>query len=128
VSVPVQRVDDEGMSREHEVGPVAELPPGALVGAGGYAVGNIEGELFAVSRRCRHLGADLANGTLDDEGRLVCPWHQSAYDVHTGRMLRGPQGAFAKVPGLGAFYGALTRVLPLRRGQVLERDGCLFVR
>ena len=40
----------------------------------------------------------------------------------------GVQGGFAKVPGLGAFYGALTRVLPLRRGQVLERSGCLFVR
>jgi nitrite reductase/ring-hydroxylating ferredoxin subunit len=116
------------MSREHEVGLVADLPSGAVVGAGGYAVGNIAGELFAVSRRCRHLGADLANGTLDEEGRLVCPWHQSAYDVRTGRMLRGPQGVFAKVPGLGGFYRALTRVLPLRRGQVLERNDCLFVR
>ena len=81
-----------------------------------------------MSRRCRHLGADLANGTIDEEGRLVCPWHQSAYDVRTGRMLRGPQGVFAKVPGLGATYRALTRALPLRRAQVVERDGCLFVR
>jgi len=121
-------VDDEGMSGEHEVGPVVDLPPGTVVGAGGYAVGNIDGELFAVSRRCRHLGADLANGTLDEQGRLVCPWHQSAYDVRTGRMVRGPQGVFAKVPGLGAAYRALTRVLPLRCGQVLERNGCLFVR
>jgi nitrite reductase/ring-hydroxylating ferredoxin subunit len=121
-------VDDEGVSREHEVGPVADLPTGTVVGAGGYAVGNIGGELFAVSRRCRHLGADLANGTLDEDGHLVCPWHQSAYDVHTGRMVRGPQGVFAKVPGLDAAYRALTRVLPLRRGQVLERDSRLFVR
>jgi nitrite reductase/ring-hydroxylating ferredoxin subunit len=124
----VERVDDEGVSREHEVGPVADLPTGTVVGAGGYAVGNIGGELFAVSRRCRHLGADLANGTLDEDGHLVCPWHRSAYDVHTGRMVRGPQGVFAKVPGLDAAYRALTRVLPLRRGQVLERNGRLFVR
>jgi nitrite reductase/ring-hydroxylating ferredoxin subunit len=116
------------MSREHEVGPVADLPPGAVVGAGRYAVGNIAGERFAVSRRCRHLGADLANGTIDEQGGLVCPWHQSAYDVRTGRMLRGPQGVFAKVPGLDAAYRLLTRALPLRRGQVLERDGRLFVR
>jgi nitrite reductase/ring-hydroxylating ferredoxin subunit len=81
-----------------------------------------------VSRRCRHLAADLANGTIDEEGRLVCPWHQSAYDVRTGRMLRGPQGVFARVPALGGSYRALTRVLPLRRGEVLERNGCLFVR
>ena len=42
-------------------------------------------------------------------------------------MVRGPQGVFAKMPGMGAAYRALTRVLPLRRGQVLERDGRLFV-
>lgn len=116
------------MSPEHEVGPLADLSPGTVVGVGGYAVGNVAGELFAVSRRCRHLGADLANGSLDEEGRLVCPWHQAAYDVRTGRMLRGPQGVFAKVPGLGAAYRVLTRVLPLRRGQVFERNGCVFVR
>ena len=116
------------MTQEHEVGPPADLPPGTVTGVGPFAVGNAGGELFAVSRRCRHLGADLAEGSLDDEGHLVCPWHKSAYDVRTGRMVRGPQGAFAKVPGLGAAYRALTRVLPLRRGEVVERDGCLFVR
>jgi len=115
------------MSREHEVGPPADLPPGTVTGAGPYAVSNIGGEFFAVSRRCRHLGADLANGTLDEQNRLVCPWHQSAYDVRTGRMVRG-KGVVAKVPCMGTAYRALTRVLPLRRGQVLERDGCLFVR
>ena len=124
----VERVDDEGVSREHEVGPVADLPTGTVVGAGGYAVGNIGGELFAVSRRCRHLGADLANGTLDEDGHLVCPWHQSAYDVHTGRMVRGPQGVYAKIPGLGAAVKGLTKVLPLGRREVVERDGVLYLR
>jgi hypothetical protein len=43
-------------------------------------------------------------------------------------MVRGPQGVFAKIPGLGSVFRALTLVLPLRRGQVTERDGCLYVR
>jgi hypothetical protein len=43
-------------------------------------------------------------------------------------MLRGPQGGFAKVPGLAAAYRALTRVVPLRRRQAVERNGRLFVR
>jgi nitrite reductase/ring-hydroxylating ferredoxin subunit len=116
------------MNEEQLVGPVDDLPPGKVMGAGPYAVGNADGELFAVGRRCRHLGADLAGGSLDEQGRLVCPWHQSAYDVRTGRMVRGPQGVFAKVPGLGFAFQALTRVLPLRRGHVIEHDGCLFVR
>jgi nitrite reductase/ring-hydroxylating ferredoxin subunit len=116
------------MDTEKLVGPVDDLPPGKVAGVGRYAVGNADGELFAVGRRCRHLGADLGNGTVDAQGRLVCPWHESAYDVKTGRMVRGPQGAFAKIPGLGWTYRALTRVLPLRRGHVAERDGCLYVR
>lgn len=52
-----------------------------------------------VTRRCRHLGADLANGSIDADGCLVCPWHQSKYDVRTGRMVRGPQGIFARCLG-----------------------------
>jgi len=116
------------MSEELDVGPVEDLTPGTVRGVGRYAVGNSGGVRFAVSRRCRHLRADLADGTIDEQGCLVCPWHHSAYDVMTGRMVRGPQGAFAKVPGLGAFYRALTGVLPLRRGEVTERDGRLYVR
>jgi len=80
-----------------------------------------------VTRHCRHLYADLANGSIDGEGCLVCPWHGSKYDVETGRMVRGPQGVFAKIPGLGTAYKALTQVLPLGRGRVVERDDVLFV-
>lgn len=116
------------MADEQLVGRVDELPPGRVTGVGPYAVGNADGRVFAVGRRCRHLGADLAEGSVDEQGRLVCPWHASAYDVGSGRMVRGPQGFFAKVPGLGTAFGLLTRVLPLRRGTVVEREGCLYVR
>jgi nitrite reductase/ring-hydroxylating ferredoxin subunit len=74
-----------------------------------------------------HLGADLAGGRIDENGCLVCPWHQSAYDVLTGRMVRGPQGIFAKVPGLGLAYQLLTAALPLGRAQVTEQNGGLYV-
>jgi nitrite reductase/ring-hydroxylating ferredoxin subunit len=105
-----------------------ELPPRRVTGAGPYAVGNADGDLFAVSRRCRHLYADLAKGTVDSNGCLICPWHGSRYDTKTGRMVRGPQGVFAKVPGLGGAFKALTYVLPLRRGTVTQRDGDVYVR
>jgi nitrite reductase/ring-hydroxylating ferredoxin subunit len=116
------------MTQEIEAGPAAEFVPGVVRGAGKYAVGNANGELFAVTRRCRHLGADLANGSIDAEGCLVCPWHHAAYDVSSGRMTRGPQGVFAKIPGLDAGYRLLTRVVPLGRGKVVELDGTVFVR
>ncbi len=115
------------MSNEVEVGPASQLTPGTVLGAGRYAVGNSNGELFAVTRRCRHLMADLAEGTIDAEGCLTCPWHGSKYDTSTGRMVRGPQGIFAKIPGLGFAFKTLTRVLPLGRGRVTERDGPVYV-
>jgi hypothetical protein len=43
-------------------------------------------------------------------------------------MVRGPQGVFAKVPGLDWGYRMLTRVLPLGRATVVERDGDLYLR
>jgi nitrite reductase/ring-hydroxylating ferredoxin subunit len=125
------RVEDEGVSAmagEIQVGPASDLPPGRVIGAGPYAVGNAAGQLFAVSRRCRHLRADLAGGSIDDDGCLVCPWHGARYDVGTGQMVRGPQGVYARIPGSDFAYRALTRVLPLRCGEVVERDGTLFVR
>jgi nitrite reductase/ring-hydroxylating ferredoxin subunit len=115
------------MSAAQRVSSVDDLPPGRVVGVGRYAVGNRNGEYFAVTRRCRHLGADLAGGKIDENGCLVCPWHHSAYDVRTGRMVRGPQGIFAKVPGLGLTYRLLTAALPLGRAQVTERNGELYV-
>lgn len=116
------------MGREIRVGTASELGPGRVVGAGAWAVGNAGGTYFAVSRRCRHLGADLAKGSIDGQGCLVCPWHASRYDVETGRMVRGPQGMFAKIPGIGAANKLLTRVLPLRRAKIEERGGTVFVR
>ena len=95
------------MATEIRAGLVSDIPPGSVVGAGRWAVGNVNGEFFALSRRCRHLFADLAGGKIDRNGCLVCPWHASAYD---------------------AFYIALTKALPLARGTVEVRDGVVYVR
>ncbi|MDX1691874.1 MAG: Rieske 2Fe-2S domain-containing protein, partial [Acidimicrobiia bacterium] len=75
------------MTYETPAGPASELPPGAVKGAGRFAVGNRDGDCFAVTRRCRHLGADLAGGSIDRNGCLRCPWHGAAYDVDTGHMV-----------------------------------------
>jgi hypothetical protein len=37
-------------------------------------------------------------------------------------------GVFARIPGLDAAYRLLTRVAPLGRGELVERDGIVFVR
>lgn len=112
---------------EQEVGPTSDLPAGTVVGVGRYAVGNAGGDYFAVTRSCRHLLGDLAQGSIDKDGCLVCPLHGARYDVGSGQMVNGPRGIYARVPGLGASFQALTRILPLGRGKVKERDGILYV-
>jgi nitrite reductase/ring-hydroxylating ferredoxin subunit len=86
------------MSAQQRVSAAADLPPGTVAGAGRYAVGNAGGRYFAVTRRCRHLGADLAGGSIDEHGCLVCPWHRSAYDVTTGRISGDRRGSSPRCP------------------------------
>lgn len=109
-----------------KIGTESDFPPASVRGVDRYAVGN-NGDYFAVSRRCRHLGADLADGSIDADGCLICPWHQSAYDVTTGRMVRGPQGVFAKIPGLGLIFTTLTRVIPLARRAIVVRGHDVYL-
>jgi nitrite reductase/ring-hydroxylating ferredoxin subunit len=113
---------------EELVGTVAELGPGSVRGVGDWAVLNVDGTRYAVSRRCRHFRADLANGKVDEQGCLVCPWHHARYDPANGRMTVGPQAGFEKVPGLDTSFIMLTKVWPLRRAEVIERDGNVYVR
>jgi 3-phenylpropionate/trans-cinnamate dioxygenase ferredoxin component len=72
---------------------VEDTPHGAL------AVGVSAGKPFAVSNRCRHLFASLGKGQVTEDGCLECPWHAALYDVATGKMVRGPQGAFKPIAG-----------------------------
>ena len=104
--------------------PAADLPPGAVRRVGDRAVGNRDGRYFAVSRRCRHQLADLSEGELDADGCLVCPWHQSRYDVRTGEMVEGPRGFLGyhgPTPGYTQFVRAYARVLRLRVRRATRR-------
>ncbi|NYG56557.1 Rieske 2Fe-2S domain-containing protein [Nocardioides perillae] len=112
------------MARRPRTVPARELPPGAVRRAGPWAVGNRDGELFAVSRRCRHQLADLSEGHVDADGCLVCPWHQSRYDVETGEMVQGPRGFLGyhgPAPGYAAFVRSYSKVLRLRVARALRR-------
>jgi nitrite reductase/ring-hydroxylating ferredoxin subunit len=104
----------------------ADLPPGAVRRVGDWAVGNRgDDRYFAVSRRCRHQLADLAEGTVDAEGCLVCPWHQSRYDVRTGEMVEGPRGFLAyhgPTPVYTQLVAAFGRLAKLRVRRA-TRDG-----
>ena len=47
-----------------------------------------DGEYFAYSRKCAHLGCSIE---FDSQRRcLVCPCHRGAYDAKTGQVIFGP--------------------------------------
>lgn len=50
---------------------------------------NVDGSVFAVSRRCGHENAPLNFGTLN-RNILTCPLHFAQFDVRTGKALLGP--------------------------------------
>lgn len=116
-------MDDETLA-------ASDLTPGAVRRLGNWAVGTSRGEPFAVSRRCRHQLADLSEGSVDADGCLVCPWHQSRYDVRDGRMVDGPRGFLAyrgPAPGYSGLIKAVSQVLRLRVGRVVRRGDRLAV-
>jgi 3-phenylpropionate/trans-cinnamate dioxygenase ferredoxin subunit len=97
---------------------VEETPHGAL------AVGMSGGKPFAVSNRCRHLFASLGKGHVTEAGCLECPWHAALYDVATGKMVRGPQGAFKPLAGA---VKATTGARSLKTFPVDMREGAIWL-
>ena len=111
--------------------PAAELTEGQVRRAGSWAAGNSGGDLFAVSRRCRHQLGDLSRGTIDADGCLVCPWHQARYDVTTGKMVAGPKGFLGyhgRTPGYTQVVKAYSRVLRLRVAHAVRVGADVVVR
>jgi nitrite reductase/ring-hydroxylating ferredoxin subunit len=106
--------------------PESEIREGQVRRLGGWAVGRSRGTDFAVSRRCRHQLADLSQGSVDADGCLVCPWHQSRYDVRTGAMASGPRGFLVyrgPTPGYTQLVLAYGKRLRLRLGRVVRSGG-----
>lgn len=97
---------------------VEDTPHGTL------AVGISDGLPFAVSNRCRHLFASLGKGHVSENGCLECPAHHAQFDVTTGAMTRGPQGAFKPLAGpVKATFGARR----LKTYAVEVRDGAIWL-
>ena len=55
---------------------------------------NVEGDVYAVSAWCSHLGTSLALGTMDGH-TLMCWAHLWRYDVRTGEPIWPPLAKIA---------------------------------
>ena len=118
--------DESSQSQSQSSIAESELVEGRVSRLDGWAVGRSRGADFAVSRRCRHQLADLSAGSLDADGCLVCPWHQSRYDVRSGAMVSGPRGFLnyhGPTPGYTQLVLGYGRWLRLRVGRVVRAAG-----
>ena len=72
------------------VAKVQEIPAGQIkfVEADGtpMALGNVEGQIFAVGNICSHDAGPLSGGFLDGYA-IECPRHGARFDVRTGKVL-----------------------------------------
>jgi 3-phenylpropionate/trans-cinnamate dioxygenase ferredoxin component len=69
-------------------------PEGALLRIdddhwGPVAVAIIKGQAYAFQDTCTHQECSLSEGFLD-EYAVICPCHQSVFDIRTGEVLLGP--------------------------------------
>ncbi|MDA7980365.1 MAG: Rieske (2Fe-2S) protein [Pirellulales bacterium] len=90
------------MSEFTTVAKVGEIPTG---GARAFSLGDAMvaifhrsgDEYFAIDDFCPHMGASLAEGTV--EGTVVtCPWHAWRYDICNGTWKDNPRG-----PGVASY-------------------------
>lgn len=62
---------------------------------------NLEGEVYALRNACPVDGRPLDGGRLSEDGVIVCPWHNCAYDARSGSRLDGAGDGVAVIPVAG---------------------------
>ena len=77
--------------RVAELGDIAETGDLLYVEVDGEPVclANVHGEICAFTDSCTHIGGPLSEGELDDD-IITCPLHGAQFNVHTGKVVRGP--------------------------------------
>jgi Fe-S cluster biogenesis protein NfuA/nitrite reductase/ring-hydroxylating ferredoxin subunit len=82
-----------------DVGAAADLGPGGLkavdVDGVSVLVLNLGGEVYALRNGCPVDGLPMEGGRLTNDGVLVCPWHNCAFDARSGKRVDDTSG-----PGL----------------------------
>eukprot|EP00892_Ulva_mutabilis_P000340 jgi/Ulvmu1/10306/UM060_0108.1 len=73
-------------------------------GVGKILVQELDGEVYAVSNKCTHLGLPLQGKIVGQEvvdGCVVCPFHNNAFDIKTGEVQGEWAPGFPKLPLVG---------------------------
>ncbi len=80
----------------HEVATTNDLKPGEAkvvkIGETEIALFNLNDTFHAIQNTCPHRGGPLAEGSLDEDGVVICPWHGYSFSVVTGDPYGFPYG------------------------------------
>ena len=87
---------------------VVETPAGRVL------LAEVDGAVYAVSNKCTHLGLPLVGKTALLQGKIqdkciVCPAHNTAFDLATGAVVGEWCSGFPDLP----FVGKMTKASPL---------------
>lgn len=81
------------MPKEVKVAKVQDFQDGDMrevaLGDTKLVLARVQGKFYALHGECTHYGGPLAEGALNGT-RVVCPWHQAAFDLTTGGLLEPP--------------------------------------
>ncbi|MDD4363064.1 MAG: Rieske (2Fe-2S) protein [Atribacterota bacterium] len=84
---------------------------------------NYQGNLYALSNKCTHLGCKLSKGKLE-ENIITCPCHGSKFDITNGRLVEW----ISRWPKL---ISSLTKALGFARSlsvyQIVEKDNDMYI-
>ncbi len=85
------------MSEFVTVAKVGEIPVGegrAFTVNGKRVAVFLKGNTYhAIDDFCPHMGASLAEGYLEADGGVLCPWHAWKFCVETGTWLDNPKSS-----------------------------------
>ncbi len=84
-----QVIPDEWVDLVPEAELLADGPTLASLAGVAVLIVRRDGELLVMEDRCTHRGGPLHEGTIT-EGSVVCPWHDSEFDLRDGSVLCGP--------------------------------------
>ena len=111
----------------YEIKELSQLNEGMLleVEAGNkkLVVARVDGDVYAISAKCTHLGCSLAKGELRDLV-ITCPCHGSEFSIVDGTVVSWV-GEWPKI------LSNITKILGLSKDlktyQILEKDGKYYI-
>lgn len=117
---------------EIEIAKSGQIREGAVFAttAGGHALAatRVAGKIQVFENKCPHLGLSLTRGKIAD-GTITCPFHNSRFDICSGRNLDWVSGFMGKkTPAWTHGLIALGKSpAGLKTFPASERDGAVYV-